>query len=87
MKEREKIEALKHEITKTKKLLDGLVNAEVWAIKDWVDATMTLAMKIGKERWPKVVKFCKKFIDVLERFSEFPPEVGLTALAELRGGE
>ena len=59
MKEREKIEALKHEITKTKKLLDGLVNAEVWAIKDWVDATMTLAMKIGKERWPKVVKFCK----------------------------
>jgi len=80
-------EELKEALKETKKHLDGLVHAELYAIREWTKATMELAMVIGQERWPKVAQFCKSFVRVTELLANVPTKEALRVIEELHGGE
>jgi len=81
------IDELKRTIKEAKKCLNELLHAEAWMVREWTEATLKLAMIIGKERWPKVAKYCKLFVSITEQVAKVPEEVALCALEELRGGE
>lgn len=78
---------LKRTIKEAKECLNELVHAEAWMVKEWTEATLKLTMIIGKERWPKVAKYCKLFVSITEQVAKVPEEVAFRALEELRGGE
>ena len=80
-------EELKEALKESKKHLDGLVHAELCAIREWMKATMDLANIIGRERWPKVAQFCKSFVHVTELLAHVPSNVALRVIEELHGGE
>jgi len=80
-------EELKKALMESKKHLNGLVHAELHAIRDWTKATMELAIVIGRERWPKVAQYCKSFVRVTELLANVPFEEAMRVIKEAQGGE